>query len=315
MSRTTALLLVTLTLVLIAPATASATFPGTNGRIAFIGAEQSGQCSGPGCVPANSLYTVNADGSGLKALTSAGLGAQSPAWSPSGKLAYVLDGTVFVRSSSLGRAKAATLKGVRTRSADNLTWAADGSRFYLRATAASGGTMSFMLAGGTLPTAKVLLRATDVQDISASPNGKQIAFINNGSLSVAGANGKNVTSLATGVDSVDWSPDSTRLVTSINGAIWTMSPAGTARTQITQAPSAATGWDSAAMPSFSPDGTAIVFFLIGANPDPTPAEVQAAQSTHGLATIPVAGGVPTLVVPTATISPNLGDKPVMQPLG
>jgi Tol biopolymer transport system component len=315
MSRTTSLLLAALTLALIGPATASATFPGTNGKIAFVGAGSSGQCSGPSCVPSNSLYTVNADGSGLKALTSGGLGAQSPGWSPSGKLAYVLDGTVYVRSASLGRAKAAKLKGVRPRSADNLAWASDGSRFYLRATASSGGTMAFMLAGGTLPTARVLLQGTDVQDVSASPNGKQIAFVNNGSLSVAGANGKNVTSLVSGVSSVDWSPDSTRLVTSINGAIWTMSATGGSRTQVTQPPSAATGWESAAMPTFSPDGTSIVFLLMGANPDPTPAEVQAAESTHGLATIPVAGGTPTLVVPDATVSPNFADQPVMQPLG
>ena len=158
------------------------------------------------------MYTVGLDGSGLKAQTLPSLGAQSPAWSPSGKLAYVVDGLMFVRTASLKSPTITTPKGVRARSIDSLTWAANGRQFYLREPeATTNGTTGVLLAGGSLPTAKVLLRATDVQDLSASPNGKQLAFVSNGSLYVAGANGSNPTSLVSGVNSVDWSPDSTQL--------------------------------------------------------------------------------------------------------
>ncbi|UGS38091.1 hypothetical protein [Capillimicrobium parvum] len=316
MSRTTSLLVAALALALIVPAGASATFPGTNGKIAFAGTKAGSSCSGPGCLAPEQLFSVSADGSGLKALTSTAFGSgQSPAWSPSGRLAYVSRGQVLVRSAALGRAKPVTLRGVRSQSVDNLAWAADGSELYVRAIASSGGATAFLLAGGKLPTAKVLLRATDVQDIAAAPNGRQVAFVNSGALYVADANGTSATTVATGVNSIDWSPDSTRLVTVLNGAIVTMSPTGANRTQVTQPPSAATGWNGAAMPSFTPDGSSIVFLLIGSNPDPTPAEVQAAQSSHGLATISTTGTNQQLLVPASTVSPNLADGPVMQPVG
>lgn len=318
MSRTTALLLSALALALIVPASASATFPGTTGKIAFLGAlaSSSGSCSGPGCIPPSGVLIVNADGSGLRQLGSQ-LSGQSPAWSPSGKLAYVQNGALLVRSASLGKAKTVKLKGVRPSSVDNVAWAANGSQYYLRAITTSSSTgMGLVLAGGSLPTAKVLLRGmTDVQDISAAPNGKQIAFISTGTLYVANANGSNMTAVHSGgVDTVDWSPDSSMLVTSINGAIWTMSPTGANATQITQTPSAA-NWDAAATPSFTPDGQSILFILYGANPNPTPAEVAAAKATHGIASISTSGQNQQLIVPGTSVELNLAGGPVAQPLG
>lgn len=63
------------TLVLVAPPTAHAAFPGENGRIGFISYRQ-----GPAKV-----FTMNPDGTNPLALTSAGANDAYPAWSPDGR--------------------------------------------------------------------------------------------------------------------------------------------------------------------------------------------------------------------------------------
>src|SRR5688500_6242658 len=102
-------------LVALLAGSASAAYPGTNGKIAF---ERDGQ-----------IWTINADGTGAVQLTSAAEASTEPQWSPDGsKIAYT-SGTAAQREVRVMNADGtgdALVEG--DNSASSPTWSPDGSR-------------------------------------------------------------------------------------------------------------------------------------------------------------------------------------------
>jgi WD40 repeat protein len=173
----------------------------------------------------NTIYTMNADGSGLNQLTPFGNGFRDrfPVWSPDGtKIAF-------------GR----TTFTVR-------------SQIYV------------MNADGTNPT-RITNNSTDDSQPSWSPDGTKIAFVSNrdgnNEIYVMNADGSNQTRLTnnTAVElDPAWSPDGTKIAFSstldaTDFEIYVMSGAGTNPVRLTNNNS------SDRVPSWSPDGTKIAF--------------------------------------------------------
>jgi TolB protein len=104
-----------------------------------------------------------------------------------------------------------------------------------------------------------------------SRDGKQLAFMairaNGAFIGVMNADGSNQRLFAAGGQAPDWSPDGRLIAFSRDGQVWTMNADGTGEKRIT---SSAT---FKVRPSWSPDGTQMVFILIRnlSNPmDPQP---------------------------------------------
>ena len=100
--------LTVLSLLGLQPAPAGATTPGGNGRIAF--------------VRGGDVYTIRADGSGLRRLTYSGGGVSFPRWSPDGrKIAYTKAGFIWTMRAD-GSGKTKLFEGTRA------DWSPDGRR-------------------------------------------------------------------------------------------------------------------------------------------------------------------------------------------
>jgi len=185
------------------------------------------------------IYTMNADGSGLRSLTPIGLNGR-PSWSPDGKL------IVF---SSLEPGKEAAI----------WVMAADGKdRRRLTSTA--------------LP-AKDPCHCMGLGSPVFSPDGKRIAFISvRGERSAAiftvdddGSGIRQLTAWAHGLaDKIDWSPDGSMIAFSspefgrpgLSSNVYTIRPDGTGLRQLTKSRG---GTVNNGLDSWSPDGKKIVF--------------------------------------------------------
>jgi Tol biopolymer transport system component len=225
--------------VLAAPALA--TFPGSNGKIAFSSFTPS---VNHGCI-----YTVEPDGTGATPVTTCNPDHNEvhPAWNADGRrLAYGLldeDGKIMAITDG-GAPTAIAFPGMN---ATGLSWSPDGSKL---ATSLDGGSSTglFVLdvAGGGFT--KI------VDDVSGgvdwSPDGSRIAF--NGIETVA-PDGTGRTFVTIG-GHPSWSPDGTKLAFVSNGDIWLSNPDGTGQVNLTDSPS-----DFRSGPEWSPDGTKIAF--------------------------------------------------------
>lgn len=236
---------------------ASATTPGSNGKIAF-DVWQNGFIE---------IFTVNPDGSALSKLarTRSPAGG-SPSWSPDGsKIAYywrspsgAMD--IFVMNADgSGKTQLTDLHSY----AFDPTWSPNGSKIaFLGHNPTGWGQEIFtMKADGTDLTQLTDLHSPYTDMPEWSPDGSKIAFGSHfkSQLYVVNGDGSGLAQITTGnFDSwPDWSPAGTKIAfarTSRRGvkSIYTVDPDGSGLTRLT---TGGTSW----FPKWSPDGTKIVF--------------------------------------------------------
>lgn len=237
-----------LVLSVVAPSASHAAFPGTNGKIAFVGTPAGYQ----------QIFVMNADGSGLAALTDNEFGDFDPAWSPDGtKIAFTSNreakNDIWVMNAD-GTSQT-KLFDDPCGQGQQPAWSPDGTKIVfqscinqIRIVNADGTGLSSILQEGEFP--------------AWSPDGTKIAFtiVGGSGLFVMDPDGGNLTRLVTGdVRGSNWSPDGTKIVFSCpddagNTQICVINADGTGLTHVTNAPGV--NHDD---PVWSPDGTKIVF--------------------------------------------------------
>ena len=240
-------------LLLIAPSPpVRATFPGTNGKIAFddyVGSEH--------------IFTVNPDGSDATDLTP-GFEAASPAWSPDGtKIAF----EVFLGPPGNGiwvmDADGSNKLQLTDDGGTEPSYSPDGSRIvYILGTG-----LVVMRADGT--HRRLIVHQLNPSDPEFSPDGTTIAYTKGGSIWVVPRNGRGPHAITTGNydSSPSWSPDGTRIAFQRTGFgphnedVWIMNADGTNATNVTANLMDANIFQE---PAWSPDGTKLA---IQRNPD------------------------------------------------
>jgi Tol biopolymer transport system component len=238
---------------------ASATFPGSNGKIAY-GAYKRGP---------DQIGVIEADGSGRTLLTSTPNASNTdPAWSADGsKIAF---GSKGLRENDLPKLRTMNADGTgRTRIVtlsrkffyvNHPSWSPDGGKIAFCGYSAFGGD-SKVFTVNTDGTGLDRLTPNGDSDCDPdwSPDGTTIAFSAPGMIATMDADGSNRQFLGVGF-APSWSPDGgqlvfVRLVTADQVPdVFVMNADGTGVTAVTETPNR---WETS--PTFSPDGTKIAF--------------------------------------------------------
>jgi TolB protein len=238
---------------------ARATFPGNNGRIAF-----STDWTSP-----SQIYTIRADGSGLRQLTHVrdGKGATSPSWNPDGtELAFVLDRHIWTMTADGSeKTRLTNQHSFRDR---RPAWSADGTKIVFSHCDVSLGFKAYcdldvIDADGT--NEATLLGGNWMYDWPRySPDGTKIAFASDRggyvcAVWVADADGSDpvrLTDPALQANAPDWSPDGTKIAFSSHcelpgSKLWIMDADGGEQQELI---SEEGDWVN---PRFAPDGSTI----------------------------------------------------------
>jgi TolB protein len=246
---------------LVAAAPAGATFPGQNGRIAF--------------VQSSNVYTMEPDGGDVQQLTSLppGSAAHFVGWSPTGRR------LVFDLSPPGGSAQLWMMRangsGQRLLLDDpdyddlDPSFSPDGASIVFSRCQATCSIYRIAADGGDLPALTPFdPKFVDFQS-PYSPDGTTIAFgrfssdFTSGAIYLMNADGSNVRPLTPpelGGADPDWSPDGSTLVFTThccdpqNAELWTIRADGSERTQLTASINL-----HDVQPSWSPAGDAIAF--------------------------------------------------------
>jgi TolB protein len=261
-------------------ASAHATFPGTNGRIAFSQGDLVGPIGGgPGDLSIHSqVFTIGPNGAGLTQLThvSQNQGAGSPDWSPDGeRIAYESNQSGAFRIWVMNANGTAQTQLTHGTGFEDLqpSWSPNGKKILFSHCGEPFGdgfiaycNIVAMKANGG---AKTLLSSGLWSNVRAeySPDGTKIAFSSDrGGLQsavwVMKANGsslKRLTRPKLRAFWPDWAPDGERILFTDNcclphSNLWTVRPDGSGLTQLTHVPASL----NADFGSFSPNGRRIV---------------------------------------------------------
>jgi Tol biopolymer transport system component len=265
-SRTlTALLLATIlvaaSLTFAAPTSASATFPGVNGKIAFSGVRGGN----------NEIIVINADGSGETNLSNNPALDYHPDWSPDGtKIVFVSSRDHFTGEIYIMNEDGTGVTRVTTNLVAENTpaWSPDGTKIAF--TSGPGNEIYIINADGTGQTQ---LTQSQGHAPNWSPDGTKIAFFADlpgepGTevflINIDGTSLMNLTKNSLNDSQPDWSSDGSKMAyvadisgdeTTSSGQIFVMNADGTGQTNISNIPLPS----AEGSPSWSPDGTKIVF--------------------------------------------------------
>jgi TolB protein len=283
-------------------ASAHATAPGENGRIAF---ERFRLSDKPLWAE---VYVVNPDGTGERKVSHAprGYADSDPDWAPDGSRIVFQrcfagdNGTCYVyvvngdgsgerrlsprcgprfQPSGPGRSCVSTWDGSPVYSPDGrlIAFARDSWKWSSKGATYPGSAIC--AADGNLRHVRVIQRGGDVTRVAWSPDAKQIAFVDDSkgpSIFVVNVNGKPHLRRATprglraGADRIDWSPDGSRILfrtqpnpgTDAGGNLFTIRPDGTGLRQLTHFDPYDRNEGALWNGSYSPDGSSVVFSTI-----------------------------------------------------
>jgi dipeptidyl aminopeptidase/acylaminoacyl peptidase len=242
--RAIGLMLVLVPVLLVWATPAQATFPGSNGKIAFASSDGTG------------IYTINADGSGVANVTSGY--ANTPVWSPDGtKIAFERNNDIYVVNSDGSGERSITGPPLQAGGGEGLpTWSSDGSEIAFSKFVFVDGQTPHLNIYKTTADGLFETRLTDYSgnDLWAdwSPDGQKIAFARDEVIHVMNADGTGVTSLGVSGIAPSWSPDGRLLAFDGDAGIYVTNADGSNVVQITS-----NSGDGG--PAWSPDGSKIAF--------------------------------------------------------
>ncbi len=243
--------------VLLASPVALASFPGTNGQIAYVSTADGNY----------DVWVMNPDGSGKVNLTANPADDLEPAWSPDGKKIAFASSRGGVWNIWIMNADGSAPADVTPQfaAARGPEWSPDGKKLVFAGQTTLSDSTDLWVIGvdGSAATRLTADTAIESQPVW-SPDGTKIVYAATPGMTndvfVINADGTgavNLTSSPADDSGPDWSPDGTKIVWSSTqsgvSAIWVMSADGSGKTQLTNTP------EGDIMPSFSPDGTKIVF--------------------------------------------------------
>lgn len=253
--------------------TASATFPGVNGKIAFVSDKEG----------VENIYVMNSDGSGRTRLTNNLANDANPSWSPDGsKITFVSDrdgnNEIYVMNSDgSGQRRLTDYPGYDS----SPSWSPDGKEIMFTRSVLSHSEVYIMNSNGSSPISLTNDLPDDAVNPRWSPDGRKIVFVDSpigsggldDAIYVMNADGTGKTLVTRPVffltPNPSWSPDGQKIAfermsfgeRDATHDIYVINSDGTNLTRLTKTPipGGSSVLNADRNPTWSPDGTKIAF--------------------------------------------------------